>query len=233
MPFRSAVQCQRTHPTVLLDTPSRTARSHSPFRDCWQTWADLSGYQARTHPLGPRLSELAASPSPEAAFAALPLFSGVSPEAGAAFAGQGRLHRFRAGTVMFVQGDPPEAVYCILSGRVEVTTTAADGRVRLLAMVAAGDLLGELAVLGDMPRSGSAICVADTTAWAVDGQRFRRFVYQHPPVAWRCSSPSPGWSSPRTAWLMTCSFSISGVGWPNGCSAWPPSSRMPRRPTAP
>jgi hypothetical protein len=80
MPFRSAVQCQRTHPTVLLDTPSRTARSHSPFRDCWQTWADLSGYQARTHPLGSRLSELAASPSPEAAFAALPLFSGVSPE---------------------------------------------------------------------------------------------------------------------------------------------------------
>jgi CRP/FNR family transcriptional regulator, cyclic AMP receptor protein len=65
---------------------------------------------------------------------------------------------------------------------VEITTTAADGRVRLLVMVA-GDLLGELAALGDMPRSGSAICVADTTAWAVDGQRFRRFVYQHPPVA--------------------------------------------------
>jgi CRP/FNR family transcriptional regulator, cyclic AMP receptor protein len=84
---------------------------------------------------------------------------------------------------MFVQGDPPEAVYCILSGRVEITTTAADGRVRLLAMMATGDLLGELAVLGDIPRSGSAICVADTTAWAVDGQRFRRFVHEHPPVA--------------------------------------------------
>src|SRR4029453_15868669 len=117
------------------------------------------------------------------AIAALPLFSGVSPEAGAAFAGQGQLHRCRAGTVMFVQGDPPEAVYCLLSGRVETPTTAADGRVRLLAMVAAGDLVGELAVLGDMPRSGSAICVADTTAWAVDGQRFRRFVDHHPPVA--------------------------------------------------
>jgi CRP/FNR family cyclic AMP-dependent transcriptional regulator len=127
--------------------------------------------------------QVAATPSPEVAFAALPLFSGVSPETGAAFAGQGRLHRYRAGTVMFVQGDPPEAVYCILSGRVEITTTAADGRVRLLAMMATGDLLGELAVLGDIPRSGSAICVADTTAWAVDGQRFRRFVHEHPPVA--------------------------------------------------
>lgn len=84
---------------------------------------------------------------------------------------------------MFVQGDPPDAVYCILTGRVEITTTAADGRIRLLAMVTSGDLLGELAVLGGRARSGSAICVADTTAWAVDGQRFLRFLTDHPPVA--------------------------------------------------
>jgi len=84
---------------------------------------------------------------------------------------------------MFVQGDPPDAVYCILTGRVEVTTTTADGRVRVVAMVSSGDLLGELAVLGGMPRSGSATCVADTTAWAVDGQPFLRFLTDHPPVA--------------------------------------------------
>lgn len=179
------------------------------------------------------MSELAASPSPEAAFAALPLFSGVSPEAGAAFAGQGRLHRFRAGTVMFVQGDPPEAVYCILSGRVEVTTTAADGRVRLLAMVAAGDLLGELAVLGDMPRSGSAICVADTTAWAVDGQRFRRFVYQHPPVALALLSSLSRLVVAQNGLVDDMLFLDLQGRVANGCSAWPPSSRMPRRPTAP
>jgi CRP/FNR family transcriptional regulator, cyclic AMP receptor protein len=129
------------------------------------------------------LSEQSAAASPEAALAALPLFDGVHPEVRASFAGQGRLHRYRAGTVVFVQGDPPDAVYCLLSGRVEVTSTAVDGRVRLLAMVTSGDLLGELAVLGGMQRSGSATCVADTTAWAVDGQRFLRFLADHPPVA--------------------------------------------------
>jgi CRP/FNR family cyclic AMP-dependent transcriptional regulator len=140
---------------------------------------------ARNSPSGgPRLSEqAAAAPSPEAALAALPLLGGVSPEVRASFAEQGRLHRYRAGTVMFIQGDPPDAVYCILTGRVEITTTAADGRIRLLAMVTSGDLLGELAVLGGTARSGSAICVADTTAWAVDGQRFLRFLTDHPPVA--------------------------------------------------
>lgn len=121
-------------------------------------------------------------PSPEAALASLPLFASVPAEAHFAFARQGRLHRYRAGTVMFLQGDPPDAVYCILTGRVEITTTAADGRIRLVAVLGPGDLLGELAVLGDIARSGSAICVADTTAWVVSGQGFRRFITDHPPV---------------------------------------------------
>ena len=84
---------------------------------------------------------------------------------------------------MFGQGDPPDDVFCILSGRVEITSTATDGRVRLLAIAAPGDLLGELGVLGDMPRSGTAICVADTLAWAVDGQQFLRFLTDQPPAA--------------------------------------------------
>jgi CRP/FNR family transcriptional regulator, cyclic AMP receptor protein len=84
---------------------------------------------------------------------------------------------------MFVQGDPPDEVFCILSGRVEITSTATDGRVRLLAIAAPGDLFGELGILGDMPRSGTAICVADTLAWAVDGQQFLRFLTDQPPAA--------------------------------------------------
>jgi CRP/FNR family transcriptional regulator, cyclic AMP receptor protein len=129
------------------------------------------------------LSEQLAAPSPEEALAVVPLLASVPMEVRASFAGQGRLRRYRAGAVMFVQGEPPDAVYCVLSGRVEVTTTTADGRVRLLAMVTSGDLLGELAVLGGMPRSGSAVCVADTAAWAIDGQRFLRFLADHPPVS--------------------------------------------------
>lgn len=120
----------------------------------------------------------------ETALAALPLFANVSADAHVAFARQGRLQRYQAGTVMFLQGDPPDAVYCILSGRVEITTTAAaDGRIRLVAVLGPGDLLGELAVLGDIARSGSAICVADTTVWVVNSQGFRRFLTDHPPVA--------------------------------------------------
>jgi CRP/FNR family transcriptional regulator, cyclic AMP receptor protein len=115
--------------------------------------------------------------------AALPLFGGVPSEARTAFADQGRRHGYRAGTVLFLQGDPPDDVYCILSGRIEITSAAADGRTRLLAIAAPGDLLGELGVLGRMPRSGTATCVADTTAWVVEGQRFVRFLTDEPSAA--------------------------------------------------
>jgi CRP/FNR family transcriptional regulator, cyclic AMP receptor protein len=138
------------------------------------------------------MAQPAPSPSPEAAFAALPLFGGVPPEIRASFARQGRLHRYRAGTIMFLQGDPPDTVYCVLSGRVEITKTAADGRVRILAIVAPGELLGELAVLGATGRSGSAICVTDTTAWLLMASSF---FASSPPTRrwpWPCCPLCPG-----------------------------------------
>jgi CRP/FNR family transcriptional regulator, cyclic AMP receptor protein len=133
---------------------------------------------------GPTLAEPPApTSSPASALAALPLFGGVPSEARTAFADQGRRHGYRAGTVLFLQGDPPDDVYCILSGRIEITSAAADGRTRLLAIAAPGDLLGELGVLGRMPRSGTATCVTDTTAWVVEGQRFVRFLTDQPSAA--------------------------------------------------
>jgi hypothetical protein len=54
----------------------------------------------------------------------------------------------------------------------------------------AGELLGELAVLGATGRSGSAICVTDTTAWA----SHQRTTPSEPvPItAGRSSGPGPG-----------------------------------------
>jgi CRP/FNR family transcriptional regulator, cyclic AMP receptor protein len=173
------------HSKVLLGTPARGAEHRPRFVAVGRPERICHAVASAWSWLGapPVSQQRAGSPSPEAALAALPLFAGVPAPVRVAFANQGRLQRCRPGTVMFLQGDPPHAVYCILAGRVEITTTAADGRVRLIAILAAGDLLGELAVLGGMARSGSAICVADTTAWAIDGQRFRRFLTDHPPVA--------------------------------------------------
>jgi CRP/FNR family transcriptional regulator, cyclic AMP receptor protein len=133
--------------------------------------------------LGATLADQSASTSPDRAFAELPLLRGVPADARASFARQGRLHRYRVGTVMFLQGDPSDEVFCILSGRVEITSAAPDGRLRLLALVAPGDLLGELGVLGGTPRSGTAICVADTVAWAVDARPFLRFLADNPSVS--------------------------------------------------
>jgi CRP/FNR family transcriptional regulator, cyclic AMP receptor protein len=120
--------------------------------------------------------------SPEETLVRMPLFASVATEKLRAFVQQGRLHRFRTGTVIFAQGDPADEVFCILSGRIEVTSVTADGGMQLLAVLAPGDLLGELAILGGMPRSGTAECVDDTAAWAFGGESFRRFLVDQPSV---------------------------------------------------
>jgi CRP/FNR family transcriptional regulator, cyclic AMP receptor protein len=121
--------------------------------------------------------------SPEEALVRIPLFAGVPSQELRAFARQGRLHRFRAGTVLMAQGDPADEVFCVLSGRIEVTSVTADGGVQLLAVVAPGDLLGELGVLGGMSRAGTAECIADTSVWAIGGELFKGFLVDQPSVA--------------------------------------------------
>ena len=57
-----------------------------------------------------------------------------------------------AGEYLFREGDPPDCAYVIDSGQIEVSTEK-DGRKLVLSHLGAGDLLGEMAVLDDAPRT--------------------------------------------------------------------------------
>jgi len=57
---------------------------------------------------------------------------------------------------LFAQGDPPDGCYAILEGVMKVSATAADGQEALLAMLGAGDVIGEMGLIDAQPRSASA-----------------------------------------------------------------------------
>lgn len=67
--------------------------------------------------------------------------------------------RFRDGEVMLRQGDPPSHVLLLVSGRVKVLLTLPYNEI-LLAVRGPGELLGEIAVLGDEGDGRSATVVA-------------------------------------------------------------------------
>lgn len=65
-----------------------------------------------------------------------------------------------SGEYLFREGDPPDCAYVIDSGQIEISTEK-DGRKLVLSHLGPGDLLGEMAVLDDSPRTADAMAITD------------------------------------------------------------------------
>jgi CRP/FNR family transcriptional regulator, cyclic AMP receptor protein len=63
--------------------------------------------------------------------------------------------RFAAGATIFAEGDASDHAYLIRSGRVEIVKHTAHGSVRL-AVLGEGDIVGEMGLLEERPRSATA-----------------------------------------------------------------------------
>ncbi len=59
------------------------------------------------------------------------------------------------GDVLFEQGDPGEALYAILSGKLEVSFLAMSGRKLSLRLMRAGEVFGEIALFDSGPRTAT------------------------------------------------------------------------------
>ena len=97
-----------------------------------------------------------------------------------AFAGQ-RI-TCRRGELLFDEGDPPDAVYVILHGEVEVIRTGAAGEV-VLARLGKNELIGEIGVLCNKCRNARIIAQSDVQALRIDKITFMQIVQQVPQLA--------------------------------------------------
>jgi CRP-like cAMP-binding protein len=89
-------------------------------------------------------------------------FTGELDERGSAIVA-GRLHHVSlpAGGLLFRQGDPGDAVYFVMTGRLAVHVTRDDGREIRVAEVDPGDVVGEMALVSSEPRIASARALRD------------------------------------------------------------------------
>lgn len=83
-----------------------------------------------------------------------------------------RKKRYKRGVVIFHEEDPADGLYQIKSGFVKVYRESEDGREKTLAILSAGDFLGEMAAFGSPLRSASAKTLEQTEVLFIHQQSF-------------------------------------------------------------
>ena len=93
------------------------------------------------------------------------------------------IRHYRRGTYLCHQGDPAPDVFFLLEGRVEISSVAANGTRVLHATLDSAQFLGELGVLGDIPRTASALALEDLSVAVVSSEDFLSFLTREPTAA--------------------------------------------------
>lgn len=69
--------------------------------------------------------------------------------------------------ILFKEGDQPTVAFLIESGEIEISTLQ-DGEILILSKLVSGDLLGEMAVIDDAPRTATARALTDCVLFQID-----------------------------------------------------------------
>jgi CRP-like cAMP-binding protein len=109
-----------------------------------------------------------------------PLLAGLPQAAAAELAAAGVVHQYRRGTYLFHQGDPPGPVFFLDEGRIEISSLSASGHRQLHTTIDQPLFFGELASLGEQPRTATALAVDDSRTWSVEPEVFIAFLEANP-----------------------------------------------------
>jgi diguanylate cyclase len=93
----------------------------------------------------------------------------------------------RAGDQIFVEGDAGSLAYIITRGKIEIFVTRNSGRV-VLATRGPGEIIGEMAIIDDGPRSASALVISDCELVAITPDQLRHRISQMDPISSMCLS---------------------------------------------
>lgn len=83
--------------------------------------------------------------------------------------------RFAAGETLFQEGDPGDVMYVVTSGEVGITR---DGKP--IETLAPGGIFGEMALIDDRPRSGTATTLSDCELVPIDQEWFSFLIRKNP-----------------------------------------------------
>ncbi|HMN45180.1 MAG TPA: patatin-like phospholipase family protein [Povalibacter sp.] len=110
----------------------------------------------------------------------LPLFEGLEPELLDGITAQIEWFALPGGTTLFEAGDAPDALYLVISGNLGAYSASAEGHRRLVGTIAAGETVGEMALISGKPRNATVIALRDSELGRLSREAFEQLMLSHP-----------------------------------------------------
>ena len=121
--------------------------------------------------------------SPEELLARIPLFSRLDRRELKKLAALCMSKTFEAGATIVEEGTTGLGLYALVSGSVEVSKKTETEKL-ILATLTSGDILGEMSLIDDSPRSATAVATETTETLLITRSSFSELIAKDPKIAW-------------------------------------------------
>ena len=111
------------------------------------------------------------------------LFSALDDDAAASLRATMVELRLSKGDVLFAEGEAGEKLFVIESGKIKLGHTASDGRESIIAVLGAGELIGELSLFDPGPRTATAVAVTNSKVLSMGHEALLPWLVGRPDLA--------------------------------------------------
>jgi len=158
---------------------ARATRQAAQQRPAAPSMAALlpSRLESRYHAPGGEVSVRALTTSEkQRLFEGHALFGLLAPGDVDALLSHARFEHYAAGRLIFAKGSPGRSMMALLAGSVRIGSTSSSGREVVLAILNAGEIFGEMALLDGGERTADATAMSDCDLLVVDQRDFIPFL---------------------------------------------------------
>ncbi len=90
---------------------------------------------------------------------------------------------YKKNMVIIQQGDDTNTMFILIEGEMRVYVEDEEGKQLTVRILKPGDSFGEVALIGDFPRTASVVTITDTVVAAFSREKYLSFLKQHPEIA--------------------------------------------------
>lgn len=108
------------------------------------------------------------------------VFGSLPPDARAFLCARLESLTLPGGEILMRQGDEPDSLYLVVVGRLRVSMERADKSETVVAELGRGELVGEMALITNEPRSATVSAVRDSQVLRLPTDAYTEFVQHHP-----------------------------------------------------